>query len=43
MYNGWLLDVPRLMDLAVLYGGTNRGLVGQLVDLLFQLQVCALG
>lgn len=23
LYNGWLLDVPKLMDVAVLYGRAN--------------------
>lgn len=27
LYNGWLLDVPKLMDVAVLYGRANGELV----------------
>ncbi len=27
LYDGWLLDVPKLMDVAVLYGAANSALV----------------
>ena len=36
LYNRCLLDVPRLMDVAALYGPANPGLTGK-----FMQQVCA--
>lgn len=31
MYNDWLLDMPKLLDIAVLYGRDNPQLVQQLM------------
>ncbi|WIA38234.1 hypothetical protein OEZ86_001577 [Tetradesmus obliquus] len=38
LYNQWLLDVPKMMDLAVLYGPGSSGLTGQLLSALLLLQ-----
>lgn len=38
MYDRWLLDVPKLMDLAAIYGPTNKALVQQLIGQLLALQ-----
>ena len=38
LYNRCLLDVPRLMDVAALYGPANPGLTGK-----FMQQVCVTG
>ena len=38
LYNGWLLDVPKLMDVAVLYGGANGELVRRFMR---QARACA--
>lgn len=38
LYNKWLLDVPKMADLAVLYGPSNAGLTGQLLQALLALQ-----
>ena len=32
LYNDWLLDVPKLLDIAVLYGRDNTALVQQLMQ-----------
>lgn len=32
LYNDWLLDVPKLLDIAVLYGRDNSALVQQLMQ-----------
>ena len=32
LYDKWLLDVPKLLDIAVLYGGDNPKLVQQLMQ-----------
>lgn len=37
LYDKWVLDVPKLLDLAALYGPDNAGLVQQLMQ-----QVCKL-
>jgi hypothetical protein len=38
LYNQWLLDVPKMMDLAVLYGPGSSSLTGQLLEALLLLQ-----
>jgi len=38
LYDRWLLDVPKLLDVAALYGPTNPGLVSQLLRGVFELQ-----
>jgi hypothetical protein len=38
LYNQWLLDVPKMMDLAVLYGPGSSSLTGQLLQALLLLQ-----
>ncbi|WIA17934.1 hypothetical protein OEZ85_009427 [Tetradesmus obliquus] len=38
LYNRWLLDVPKMMDLAVLYGPGSSSLTGQLLSALLLLQ-----
>ncbi len=38
LYNRWLMDMPKIMDICVLYGGSNHGLTNQLVTRLFTLQ-----
>ena len=32
LYDGWLLDVPKLLDLAALYGPSNPGLLRRLMS-----------
>ncbi|KAK9846540.1 hypothetical protein WJX81_006226 [Elliptochloris bilobata] len=38
LYSGWLLDVPKLMDVAVLWGGANGDLVRRFMQQVFELQ-----
>ncbi|KXZ49213.1 hypothetical protein GPECTOR_22g804 [Gonium pectorale] len=38
LYDSWTLDVPKLMDIAVLYGGQNRELVRRFMGQLLSLQ-----
>jgi activating signal cointegrator complex subunit 2 len=38
LYDNWILDVPKLMDLAALYGPTNPALVSRLLQQLLALQ-----
>ena len=38
LYNKWWLDVPKLLDIAALYGPSNKSLVGQLLQQLVKLQ-----
>jgi hypothetical protein len=38
LYNQWLLDVPKMMDLAVLYGPGSSRLTGDLLQALLLLQ-----
>jgi hypothetical protein len=38
LYDRWLLDVPKLLDLAAIYGPSNPGLVARLVAQLLELQ-----
>eukprot|EP00877_Chromochloris_zofingiensis_P004569 jgi/Chrzof1/14112/Cz08g25160.t1 len=38
LYNNWIFDVPKLMDICVLYGSSNKPLVSQLIGQLFTLQ-----
>lgn len=38
LYNRWLVDVPKMMDLAVLYAPGNSQLVQQLLHQLLVLQ-----
>ena len=38
LYDRWLIDVPKLLDVAALFGPTNTHLVSQLLDKVFQLQ-----
>ena len=33
LYNKWLLDMPKLLDIAVLYGRDNPALVQQLMQM----------
>jgi hypothetical protein len=32
LYDGWLLDVPKLLDLAALYGPSNPGLLRRMMS-----------
>jgi hypothetical protein len=38
LYDNWWLDVPKLLDIAALYGPSNQGLVGRFMQQLVQLQ-----
>lgn len=38
LYDRWLLDVPKVLDVAALYGPSNPRLVGQWMRDLFALQ-----
>jgi activating signal cointegrator complex subunit 2 len=38
IYDRWMIDVPKLMDLAAIYGPSNSGLVVRLIAQVLELQ-----
>ena len=38
LYDRWLLDVPKLLDVAAIYGPANPRIVSQLLCSVFELQ-----
>ena len=38
LYDNWIFDIPKLMDLCTIYGTTNGGLLTLLTTALFQIQ-----
>ena len=36
IYNKWLIDMPKLLDLCTIYGQSNSGIVGKIVENVFR-------